>query len=218
MPDTTTIPASEHETDASKVSIFVLATLRDGSRIVSPFTKLAGLESYSKDVFAQRKPFNAWQIVSTRHPVSGEAGVLQRRRRLISGDQIVELEEVKPKEGITNLLSLNPEDYEPVLHLQRGEGGFHVFTPAREATELAPAVELPEGAVPGVEYPIHREPDGYGYVRYVILRAEGMDGEGSPELRHYLDQRREPTTQYSGDADDDLGDEGGEDDGGDSEW
>jgi hypothetical protein len=196
MPEQTTTTA---DTYAENVSMYVKATLKDGTIIISPFTQLNGLEGYAANVMSGRKPFNAWQIVSTTHPVSGERGVLQRRRRLVSGDQITELEEVKPLAG-TDPSALNPDDFEPVIHVKRGEGGFHKFQPG---TEEQP---LPEHAAAGVEYPIHREADGYGYVRYVILKVEA---EGQPEVRFYLDARRaDPETSgpvlHTGDADEDV--------------
>jgi hypothetical protein len=206
MPDMT---AATAPSAAEATSLYVRATLTDGSAVVSQFGKLEGIETYARQVFAGSKPFNVWTVVHTTHPASGEA-CLVRRRRVVPGSRIAELEVVEPVQN-ANLEPtadglLDPSQFQPALHIQKGEAGLHTF----EATE-----DLPEGAVAGIGYPIHREAFGYSFLRYVILRVAQ---DGAEELRHWIDPRpTEPVAVTNGepvspgDGDDDFGDDGDED-------
>lgn len=159
--------------------MFVRATTRDGAQLVSEFSRLNGLENYSRDVFSGRKPFNLWTVVAQRHEHSGEK-VLHRTRTLIPGSEITRLEEVEPIDP-SNFAVEDPSTFRPVVLMQRGEAGIW----------KAEGDDLPEGAVAGAEYPIHRESIGYGFYRYVILTA-AVEGEGGvepvAEVRHWLDE------------------------------
>lgn len=178
---------------------YLRATLRDGTQVVSVFTKLTNVENYARDVFAMRKPFNAWAIVGTQHPASGEP-VLMRQRRVINGGQIVGIEAVKPVSGREEDHGLAAENFEPVTHTRRGRDGTYAFTDAN----------APEGAQAGIDYPVHRDPTRqHGYNRYVILRIAHSDEAGGmvPESRYYIDRPASaaPFIEVSGpaDADDD---------------
>lgn len=178
---------------------FLRATLRDGTQVVSVFTKLAGVENYARDVFAMRKPFNAWQIVGTAHPASGEQ-VLMRQRRVYNGSQIVSIEQVRPVSGREEDHGLQAENFEPVTHTARGRDGTYQFT----------AANAPEGAQVGIDYPVHRDPTRqHGFNRYVVLRIAHTSEEGQqvPESRYYIDRPASaaPYVEVSGpaDADDD---------------
>lgn len=184
---------------APQARTYVQATLKNGTVVVSAFTKLAGVENYGRDVFAGRKPFNAWEIVGTTHPASGEA-VLVRRRRIYNGSEIASLEEVRSVVGEDH--GLDPANFEPVLHVQRGRhGSLHRFTEGN----------APEGAVTGLDYPVHTDPArAHGFQKYVILRVAQPavgDEPGSPEQRFYLERPVSPApfveVQGPADADDD---------------
>jgi hypothetical protein len=158
---------------------FLRATLDTGEQVVSEFANLAGSgQGYATQVFAGVKPFNAWRVVSGRHPVSGEE-VLVRARTMYSGRRIQTIQQVKPIAGREQNHGYAADAFEAVLEVQHGQYGMWV----------APSENTPEGAVAGTEYPIHR--DSPDFRRYVILRVAGepaaIGGEPVPELRHYID-------------------------------
>jgi hypothetical protein len=196
--------------------LFLLATDKDGSQVVAEFSRLEGSgEGYVSRVFAGAKTFNAWKIVGDTHPVSGEK-VLLRQRVMLNGKYLAKVEPVQPKEGRENDHGYDPDAFEKVTEVQGAEGGKYV----------CPAENGPEGAVPGVTYPIHREANSLE--KYVILKAavptEGnlLDGE----VRYWIERNRVTTngspfpsdapvvtTSEPGDGDDDLdGWAGGNDD------
>jgi hypothetical protein len=153
--------------------MYLQATLRDGTRVVSEFTKPQNIARYAAQCFAGMRPFNAWQTTGNRHPYSGEE-VLVRQWRLINGREVMTIEQVQPRPGFETSHDMQPENFEPVPHVQQGpQGGW-----------TAPAENTPEGAVVGARYPVHVTE---GDLRtYVILRAADAQGQG--EIRHYVDR------------------------------
>jgi hypothetical protein len=179
------------------MSKFLMATLKDGRKVVAEFSKLKGTgQGYTGRVFAQAMPFNAWRVVGHTHPVSGER-VLVRTRVMINGAEIAEIAPVQPRDGIANH-NYEPENFEPATEIQRGQYG--VWTAPRENT--------PEGAQPGVAYPVHR--DEVTLARFVYLSVD-------PERKYSIDTRDIATgvaapvdvpSDGPGDADDDYDEEG----------
>lgn len=185
---------------------FLLATLTTGEKVVSEFSDLGGSgQGYSTQVFAQQKPFNAWKVVAGEHPASGEK-VLVRTRVMFNGMLITSIAQVQPKEGFDTSHGYVVENFEPVTEIQHGQYGAHVFG----------AENLPAGAVAGVGYPIHRDPNDFR--RYVVLKVEQapetVGGEPTPEVRYTVDRDRteRARSEYAGaavdsatDHDDDFG-------------
>ena len=151
---------------------YLQATLVSGAVVIAAFEKLGGTgQGYSTQVFAGRKPFNGWRVVGDTHPVSGEPVVL-RTRTMYAGHQIASITAVKPKDGRENDHGYESGNFEPVAEIQSTEHGMYT----------APTANTPEGAVAGVDYPVHRDPNDLR--RYVILRAANDIG---PETRFYVD-------------------------------
>ena len=151
---------------------FLMAKLISGLTVVAEFSKLTGTgQGYAGQVFAGRKPFNAWKVVSGTHPASGEP-VLVRTREMFAGSQIASITQVKPLPGMETSHGYQPENFEPVREIQKGRYGMWT----------APTTNTPEGAVPGETYPINR--DESSMRRYVILKV--AQGE-TAEVRFYLD-------------------------------
>lgn len=146
--------------------MFLQATMDDGSKIVSEFTKLGHVQRYITQVLAGGRPFNAWAIVSDTHPESGDK-CLMRTRNMISGHKIKSIEIVRRMAGAPEH-SMAPQSFVPVPLIQRGQYG----------SWKAPLENTPAGAVAGVEYPIKR--DAVTLQRYVVLKA-------NPEQRFSLD-------------------------------
>lgn len=185
------------------MATYILATLTNGTQVVSSFDKVAfGSGGYVGEVVTQRKAFNAWTITGTTHPTSGEP-LISRSRRMILPHNILDLTEVQPACGMEDptVHGYDPANFVPVSSHPKNALGYHTFT----------ADDLPEGAAAGTEYPIRREDDGH-LRRYVILTwAENVD----EQVRHYLDP--EPVDEFGG-SDDRFADEAGDDwDGGDDE-
>lgn len=152
--------------------MFVLTTLKTGEKFISEFTKLRGLRSYSSQVMSGQKSFAAWTVVAREHPASGEP-CLVRTRTFVSGTAIATMTEVAPT---TEDHEYDPENFKPVEHFQKNEYGFFQFTDA-----LAADIE---GAVAGIEYPIHRDPTSLR--KYVILSVAEPENSVE-EQRHYID-------------------------------
>jgi hypothetical protein len=190
---------------------FLMATLNDGTQVVSAFENLGGTgQGYATQVFARVKPFNAWKNVGNTHPHSGEP-VKIRTRVMYSGAEIRSISQVKPIAGREESHGYEPENFEAVSEMQHGRYGMYV----------APSENTPVGAVAGAEYPIHREEDSFR--RFVILRVATAD---TVEVRHWLDaqpvegagttggvalddvdaERRNTRTRGPGDADEDIDD------------
>lgn len=150
--------------------MFVQAILKNGEVVVSEFSKLTNLTPYAAQAFARMRPFNHWEVTGTVHPESGER-VLYRTRHLISGDYIMSMTEVEPKPGREEDHNYDPDNFQPVSHMQKGAYG----------SWTAPAENTPEGAVAGVKYPIHR--DEATWQMYVILKVATED---TPEVRYVL--------------------------------
>lgn len=158
--------------------MFLLATLENGTKLVSEFSKLGKVEKYANQVFTGYKPFNAWRVTGTVNPANGEKALI-RTRDMINGKLIVSLAEVEPT---TEDHNLDPANFRPVAHMQKGTFG----------TFKVPAENTPEGLTAGAEYQIHM--DEASRRKYVVARAaiEGADpttAEGQ-EVRHYLDADR----------------------------
>ena len=188
------MPNATSTTPNVQPKTYLRATLKDGSKLVSSFEKLANVQKYSAQIFARVNVFNAWELVSRTHPTSGEA-CLVRRRRMISGDQITEIERVVPisfeafvalqdfdrpttenrslyDEAISNY---DPNVFESALEIQQGEGGIWI----------APMENVPEGAVAGQRYPVHIDAASLG--RFVILRAAT---DAAAEVRFQIEANR----------------------------
>jgi hypothetical protein len=163
------MPNATNTTPNVQPKTYLRATLKDGTKIVSSFEKLANVQKYAAQIFARVNVFNAWELVARVHPTSGEP-CLVRRRRMISGDQITEIERVvpisfeafgRPRDDYENAVNnYDPDVFESAVEIQSGEGG----------TWVAPTENAPEGATPGQRYPIHI--DATTLARYVILNAE----------------------------------------------
>ncbi|HEX5097244.1 MAG TPA: hypothetical protein VFX21_14555 [Acidimicrobiia bacterium] len=159
--------------------LYALATLNDGTKIVTEFEKLKGIRQLAADVFSGKKGFPVWRKVSDVHPISGEPGVLTRRREFISGSVITRLEVVKPKPGFESedLHQMMPEFFEPdAIMSNLDRNGLWTAPTAQE--------DLVAGATPGAQYPLHRDPDQR---RYVILT---WNEDPAAQVRHYLDAER----------------------------
>lgn len=154
--------------------VFLKATLKDGSSVVSEFTKLTKVQRYAQQVLSGAKTFNVWEIQSPTHPESGEAAPV-RTRRILAGHNIVEIVEVEP--------TIEAHGYSP--------GAF--VAKARGASGSRGRWTVPETAQPiiadgnmlskGTEYPLHR--DRSSWRDYIIVK-ESVDG--SPQVRFYIDQ------------------------------
>jgi hypothetical protein len=189
------MPNATSNTQTAQSKTFLRATLKDGSQIVSSFEKLANVQKYAAQIFARINVFNAWELVARVHPTSGEP-CLVRRRRMISGDQITEIERVVPisleafraiprmggdrivmavesyEEAIANY---DPTVFESALEIQAGDGGIWI----------APLENAPTGAVAGQRYPVHVDTASLG--RFVILHVAT---EANPEVRFNLEANR----------------------------
>lgn len=174
--------------------MFVRVTLRDGSRAVTEYTRVRNLPTYAAEVFGGRKPLSLWRPADeNRHPISGEPCLI-RTRVLIPGAEVTKMEQVMPNRPDHNF---DPDNFDPIPVIQgtQRRNGLFRFKPDDP--------NLPELAVPGIDYPRHFEGTGYSQRSYVILQAE-MDGE--PEVRHYLEasarSHREEWHDAEGDEDD----------------
>lgn len=153
--------------------MFLKAKLEDGTEVVSEFTKLTKVQKYINQVFKGEKSFNAWKVAGDTHPDSGEPN-RQRQRTLISGRTIVSVEPVVPT---TQDHDYQPENFTPALLPSRGPRGF--WRIPTQGVVRAGGIT----AVPGTQYPKHRNPRSLR--DYIILRAES---EGADEVRFYLDE------------------------------
>jgi hypothetical protein len=177
---------------------YLKATLKDGTNVVSSYEKLTNVQKYAATIFARMNVFNAWELVSRTHPTSGEA-CLVRRRRMISGDQITEIERVVPisfesanRTRPANTVPMTAEAYEnaianydpnvftSALEIQAGDGGLWI----------APTENTPAGAVAGQRYPVHVETQTLA--RFVILHVAT---DTAPEVRFQLEANRATTHQ-----------------------
>lgn len=179
---------------------FLMATLVDGTKVVGQFEQLGGSgQGYAEQVMRGVKAFNAWRVVGTNHPASGEPCLL-RIREMIAGSRIQSIQQVHPTVSNHNYAWTN---FQPVVELQKGQYG----------NWTAPSVGAPEGVVAGMDYPVHRDPaDGR---RYVIVKVAGepetVGGEPVPEQRYYVDAT---TLAPVVDRDDATADDDDEEDGG----
>lgn len=191
--------------------MFMQANLKDGSKIISQFSKLGKVGAYAGQVFGGRKAFNAWEVVGDTHPVSGEK-VLYRQRKLIAGSDISSLQVVKPKAGFETSHGFAPENFEQVVEMEHGRYG--VFTvEAQDDGGLRPA-GLSEDIPLGTEFPIRR--DGSSLRKYIVVRAAS---EGQTERRYWLDtQTEEDVVQRPADAEDDTISEASLEDGDDDDF
>lgn len=191
------MPNATSTTPNVQPKTYLRATLKDGSKIVSSFEKLANVQKYAAQIFARVNVFNAWELVARVHPTSGEP-CLVRRRRMISGDQITEIERVIPRtmteinaiaartgetpmtvQSYENAINMyDPNVFESAVEIQAGEGGVWI----------APTENVPSGAVAGQRYPIHI--DATTLARFVILHVATDD---TPEVRFQLEANRATT-------------------------
>lgn len=171
--------------------MFLQATLADGGKVVSEFSKLGRVERYVNQVFTGAKPFNAWKVVGTEHPHSGER-VLIRTRAMLNGTNIVSIEEVEVKPEIGDNHQYLPENFLPKASLQKGQYGFWT----------APEDGSVENAVAGAQYPVRK--DEATLRRYVILRVGDPSADpsevASQEIRHFLDAERAVFSNDYGDG------------------
>lgn len=135
--------------------MFLRALLKDGTQVVSEFSKLGRVERYVVAVFLGHKPFNAWKVQGHAHPVSGEQ-VLLRQRLMLNGKNIISIEQVESMVGDAH--GYNPDNFREVTVMQKGKNGLY----------KVPETGGPEGVPVGTEFPIHR--DEHSLRRYVILR------------------------------------------------
>jgi len=159
----------ENRTTGEVPMLYVRALMVDGTQVVSSFERLQGIRKLSADVLGNRKAFPVWRVVGTTHPVSGEP-CLTRTRQFVSGRQIAHMEVVTPT---NENHEYDPENFEPVVEVQRGDAGRMFFT-----EDMDPV----DGVTVGVEYPLHRAPDGR---RFVIVTSNSGDGE--EDVLHYID-------------------------------
>jgi hypothetical protein len=152
--------------------MFVKAKLEGGESVIVEFEKLKGIRQLSADVMGGRKAFPIWRKVADRHPVSNEP-VLVRTRTFIRGDQITEMEVVKPIAGEEETHEFRPEAFESMVLVRSNDVHGNWTAPAGEGAVV--------GAQAGAEYPIHR---GEDHRRYVILAWDEQENE---QVRHYLD-------------------------------
>ena len=176
--------------------MFLMATLADGRRVVSEFTELSKVQKYALDVFSGRSTFNAWRVVGTVHPASGER-VLMRERELIDGRHIVSLQQVEPKPGLTMPHEYEPSRFQPVVLMKEGEYGLW-RVPTGTTAESEGVVAMPD-----VDYPQHR--DARSLRDFVILRAAN-EAEDISEVRYYTDGQPAPTTVGAVEDEDDSWD------------
>ena len=190
--------ATQNQPPVGTSKTYLKATLKDGTNIVASFEKLANVQKYAATIFARMNCFNAWELVARVHPTSGEP-CLVRRRRMISGDQITEIERVVARtldsinaiarrtgeapmtaESYANAVaSYDPNMFESALEIQHGEGGLWV----------APLENTPENAVAGERYPIHI--NAQTLARYVILKAATAT---TPEVTFQIEANRAVST------------------------
>lgn len=193
------MPNATSQVQPGTSKTYLQATLKDGSTVVSSFEKLANVQKYAATIFARMNVFNAWQLVARVHPTSGEA-CLVRRRRMISGDQITEIERVVPRslESINAIAvrtqeqpmtaqsyedaiaNYDPNMFESALEIQAGDGGIWV----------APTENTPTGAVAGQRYPVHV--NAQSLARFVILHVAT---DTAPEIVFQLEANRATTHQ-----------------------
>lgn len=158
--------------------MLVMAILSSGRKVVSEFTKVENLRKYAAEVFKGTRPFNVWHKNGTDHP-SGEE-ILQRSRELINGDKIESIQEVTRVGGEAG--DYAPEHFAPVFNIKRGPAG--IWTCPTDPAQV------PEGAVPGVKYPV--KISALSGRRYVTIQkgVEGeTDAESVPEKRFFTDGR-----------------------------
>jgi hypothetical protein len=155
--------------------MYLMAQLKDGTKVVSEFSKLAKVQRYVTYVFQGVKPFNAWKVSGDSHPVSGEQ-VLMRERTMYNGRDILSIVQVRPT---TEEHGYEPENFEPVSSMQKGGRG--VYT--------VPEQGGPEGIEAGTQFPRHRDPRSFR--DYIVLREADPEAEPHTEEagqhRFYLD-------------------------------
>ena len=159
----------------------------DGTTVVSEFDRLTGIRQMSADVMSGRKALSIWETVGTVHPASGEPN-LQRTRRFVSGRQVVAMEVVKIKAGLTADHGYEPDNFESVIRTASGPAGLYQFS----ADE-----DLPDGAVTGVDYPTYRDPETGR--RMVTLTAASDDREA---VAVFVDPARSDVEDLTGPMDD----------------
>jgi hypothetical protein len=156
--------------------------MTDGSQVVSSFERLQGIRKLSADVLGNRKAFPVWRVVDTTHPESGEP-CLTRTRQFVSGRMIAHMEVVEPT---TENHEYDPDNFAPVVEVQRGTAGRMLFTEDMDAVD---------GITVGVEYPLHRDPDGR---RFVIVTSNS--GEGEEDVVHFIDDEAVDMTEALSDV------------------
>lgn len=149
--------------------MYMLIALKSGEKFVSEFTKLRSPQKYAQQVFSGQKVMNVWRVEALTHPASGER-VLIRSRKIVPGEAIAYIEQVTPKPGLNEVHEheYKVENFEPYLVIQRGKGGMHVFLDNED---------LPDGAVPGIEYPVHLDERRKKYVIVTAADAENNVAE-----------------------------------------
>jgi hypothetical protein len=149
-------------------------TGKEPKPMVSEFGNRQNVRNYARDVFAGKKPFNVWRVVSEAHPVSGER-VRMRRGWFINGAEILSITEVKPKQGHETNHEYNPDLFEQVVLPEQFDwrgSGYSRSGSGKQGYWTAPTENTPTGAEPGVVYPIHRDEDGR---RYVVLSVDPVE-------------------------------------------
>lgn len=181
--------------------MFLMATLANGRRVVSEFTKLSKAQKYVNGVFAGTESFNAWKVISRIHPSSGEVALI-REREFISGQHIVSIQQVEP---IRSDHEYDPNLFKPLRLTKEGEYGLW-RVPAGTVVEVDGVI-----ATPDFDYPVHR--DNRSLRDYVILRVAN-EADGIAEVRWYTDGDAAPVQPGPGEEehvgswdDDDTGDD-----------
>jgi hypothetical protein len=170
--------------------MFLRAQLKDGTQVVSEFSKLARVQRYIVSVFTGTKPFNAWKVTGEAHPVSGEE-VRYRERRMYNGDAILFVEQVEPT---TEDHGYDPSNFQPVATMQKGGRGTYTVPEGDLRPEELSEVES------GTQFPLHR--DANSFRDYIILQAADPEAdeadEAGSERRFYTDGRGEnpPAPSY----------------------
>lgn len=164
--------------------VYLMATLASGEQVVSEFHKLGRIQRYVTQVQSGQKPFNAWRVVGTRHPVSGEP-VLTRAREFLNGYQITRITQVEPTRADHGY---EPANFRPVVTMEKGRLGLYTVPDNEDRPEAFVERDIPGG----MQFPVHQDPTTLR--RYVVL-AQGDPGaapetEAAEERRFYLDAAR----------------------------
>lgn len=191
------------------MTLYAKVTMHDGSAVIAPFEKLTGIRRLASDVMAGRKAFPVWRPMGTRHPQTGQEGVVVRSRAFINGRDIATMEEVRPIAGREDDHGFEPSAFESVAMVQSGPAGMWRGDRAALTSRFYAAATANDADTLGlvqddVEYPIMREAGTQR--RYIVLFA---DGSGN-ERRAWLDASPEAVRSLSIVDDEDRDDDAAE--------